>query len=324
MSDKMPLVSFIIPVYNGEKYLGKCLDLIVGQEFKDWEVILINDGSIDDSGVVCDSYAKNDSRIKVFHQSNQGVSATRNRGLDLALGEWIWFVDADDEIVPHSLKLLADVIRQTNCDTILSGLVNIYLDGRVISDKVTKDFNSAKEEILEKVFAFQNGMVLFSKKLIEENNLRFSKNIKIGEDLEFQYKYLLHCKHPISLGRCLYAYKRRQNSAMHRPDMLIDCMNNSINIVQNILDHLNKVHPGCSNGKWLSDRLRLMLKAGLQAASQLQAKDRLVFKKNFKKCIKRIETLNLDDVVDKTLRLAFLCPDLYFFIMCKFLQLKNR
>ena len=101
MSDKMPLVSFIIPVYNGEKYLGKCLDLIVGQEFKDWEVILINDGSIDDSGVVCDSYAKNDSRIKVFHQSNQGVSATRNRGLDLALGEWIWFVDADDEIVPH-------------------------------------------------------------------------------------------------------------------------------------------------------------------------------------------------------------------------------
>ena len=68
MSDKMPLVSFIIPVYNGEKYLGKCLDLIVGQEFKDWEVILINDGSIDDSGVVCDSYAKNDSRIKVFHQ----------------------------------------------------------------------------------------------------------------------------------------------------------------------------------------------------------------------------------------------------------------
>lgn len=92
----MPKISIIVPVYKVEKYLHRCLDSIVAQTFTDWECILVDDGSPDGSGKICDEYAEKDGRFKVFHQENQGVSAARNKGLDNAKGEWIGFVDSDD------------------------------------------------------------------------------------------------------------------------------------------------------------------------------------------------------------------------------------
>lgn len=92
----MPKISIIVPVYKVEKYLHRCLDSIVAQNFTDWECILVDDGSPDGSGKICDEYAEKDGRFKVFHQENQRVSAARNKGLDNAKGEWIGFVDSDD------------------------------------------------------------------------------------------------------------------------------------------------------------------------------------------------------------------------------------
>src|SRR5690606_22590995 len=100
----MPKVSVIIPVYNTENYLRECLDSILAQTFTDFEVLLINDGSTDSSGKICDEYAEKDSRIKVFHKENGGVSSARNLGLDNAKGEWICFVDSDDEILQDALQ----------------------------------------------------------------------------------------------------------------------------------------------------------------------------------------------------------------------------
>lgn len=94
-----PLISVIIPVYNVEKYLRRCLDSVIAQTYQKLEIICVDDGSIDDSGKICDQYAVRDARIKVIHQENQGLSAARNRGIDAADGEYIAFVDSDDYIL---------------------------------------------------------------------------------------------------------------------------------------------------------------------------------------------------------------------------------
>lgn len=99
----MPKVSIIVPVYKAEKYLNRCIDSILAQTFTDWELLLIDDGSTDRSGDICDEYAKKDTRIRVFHKENGGVSSARNLGLDSAQGEWVTFIDADDYILPDFL-----------------------------------------------------------------------------------------------------------------------------------------------------------------------------------------------------------------------------
>lgn len=96
----MTKISVIVPVYKVEKYIGECINSILAQTFKDFELILVDDGSPDKSGEICDSYAKKDNRIKIFHKKNGGVSSARNFGIDKAVGEWLCFIDSDDTILP--------------------------------------------------------------------------------------------------------------------------------------------------------------------------------------------------------------------------------
>ena len=114
----MPKVSVIIPVYNVEKYLPQCIDSILAQTFTDFELILVNDGSKDCSGNICDEYAQKDSRIVVIHKENGGASSARNRGLDIAKGEWISFIDSDDYVTPNYLSNLISE-AQANCASLV-------------------------------------------------------------------------------------------------------------------------------------------------------------------------------------------------------------
>lgn len=111
MENKNPKISVIVPVYNVEKYLRRCIDSILAQTFTDFELLLIDDGSKDSSGEICDEYARNDERVRVFHKENGGVSSARNLGLDNAKGEWVSFVDADDIIYSNNLDILFEVAR---------------------------------------------------------------------------------------------------------------------------------------------------------------------------------------------------------------------
>lgn len=108
------LISIIIPVYNAEYTLNRCIDSILNQTFQDWELLLINDGSIDQSGKLCDQYAVTDQRIKVFHKENEGVSVARNLGIKESTGEYITFIDADDEVVKDYLAILYENIQQSD------------------------------------------------------------------------------------------------------------------------------------------------------------------------------------------------------------------
>ena len=126
MSDS--LISVIVPVYNSEQTLNRCIDSILGQTYRNFELFLINDGSKDRSGEICDEYARKDSRVKVFHKENGGVSSARNVGLDNASGEWITFVDSDDRIGQNFLKNL--VLYSTNVDLVY---VNQVILERVVA-----------------------------------------------------------------------------------------------------------------------------------------------------------------------------------------------
>ena len=191
----MSLISIIIPVYNAENTLGRCIDSILSQTFSDWELLLIDDGSTDRSGEICDEYAVNDERIKVFHKENGGVSSARNMGLDNAKGRWITFVDADDQINPDALNCIYN--RDINEDILFFPYYFYYKDGNKIFDTLNVP------ERIENISLFLNKnihkyifRVVWGKCYKNEllKGIRFDEKIKIGEDLLFVLTYLVNVK----------------------------------------------------------------------------------------------------------------------------------
>lgn len=194
-----PLISIIVPVYNAEKTLNRCVDSILSQTFNNFELLLINDGSTDRSGELCDEYAAKDKRVKVFHKKNGGVSSARNVGLDNAKGEWITFCDSDDFVYPNWLKNYIDKIsdgidlicQAFECD---KSLVHEFKDKRIfgitykgcIQDGVLLLY---KNDILGYLW-----VKLFKRSIIESYKLRFDTRYNYQEDQEFCFRYFCYIK----------------------------------------------------------------------------------------------------------------------------------
>lgn len=206
-------ISIVIPVYNAGKYLRDCLESIIAQTYKNLEIILVDDGSTDDSGDVCDQYAKLDSRIRVLHQDNQGQSSARNHGLDVAQGEYIGFVDSDDQISPIMYEALILACERENADiasvwstTALSELYKGNVEG--IDYKVS---NRPLFSYLEKE-GHSVWRRLYKKELFEKT--RFA-NVKHDEDVLISYELYALCKKSISLNAALY-YWNQENTSLSR------------------------------------------------------------------------------------------------------------
>jgi len=144
-----PIISVIVPVYNVEQYLRKCLDSIIGQTVKDIEIIVVDDGSTDASGDICDSYLSKDSRIKVFHKDNGGLSSARNYGIEKSTGDYIGFVDSDDFIEPDMYETLLRILEKNNADMSMCGLYDVF-DG-----KPRKVFNKTEEWAVDNIKAME-------------------------------------------------------------------------------------------------------------------------------------------------------------------------
>ncbi len=219
-----PLISVIVPVYNTEKYLQRCIDSILGQSFTDFELLLIDDGSTDGSGAICDTYAAKDSRVRVFHKENGGVSSARNIGLDNALGEWITFVDSDDELLPDGLQTMLDGVTP-DLDMVMCGYVEYDTNGAVLEhERVEKVYNlSKKDSVLwlynglgEVYFYFGYPFArLFRRSQIEAHSLRFDTSIAIKEDTLFVMQYICRGNgHTRMNAKPVYRYNHREGSAM--------------------------------------------------------------------------------------------------------------
>lgn len=195
------LVSVIVPVYNVEKKLDRCIDSIVKQTYRNIEIILVDDGSIDLSGKICDYYGSQDSRVVVYHQKNCGVSEARNQGLNLATGKYICFIDSDDYVENNYVEKLYDLIMIKDVDLGVCNINYIYSNG--LNHEVSIginiiDFSSISRktflELNKKYLLYSPYNKIFKSRIIKENQIRFPSNISYGEDLIFNLKYLKYVK----------------------------------------------------------------------------------------------------------------------------------
>ena len=192
------LISIIVPVYNAEKYISKCIESLISQTYTKLEIILINDGSTDLSGNVCDEYSKKDSRIKVIHIENSGVSKARNVGINNANGDWIVFVDADDWLEANFCEKLYDAtMSNKEVDIVCSGYKRIYSDKEEIINCGRQKIIYDASQYLLKLLNVQNGYGFCHMKLIRKksiNEVRFNENIKVGEDALFNIQLIRNIK----------------------------------------------------------------------------------------------------------------------------------
>lgn len=214
-------VSVVVPVYNSEAYLPMCIDSILHQTYTNIEILLIDDGSRDDSLRICEAYAGKDSRITVFHQENSGVSAARNKGLELSTGKFITFVDSDDELLPNGISLLVKDIVSFGADVATASKLYVTSDQKIL-DRSIEDMEDvsvfSRTEALQLSLRFDRRMTSCHGKLFRREflaDVRFEEGKKVNEDFYFVFQCC--AKQPVFVYRnkCVYKYYYRENSASH-------------------------------------------------------------------------------------------------------------
>lgn len=217
----MPKISVIVPVYNVEKYLNKCIESILNQTFKDFELILVDDGSPDNCGTICDEYALKDNRIKVIHKENGGLSDARNAGINISQGEYIMFVDSDDYITEQMIEILYNAIISDNSDIALCGLDLVDECGNSINDKKNKSCVEyaciSQHEALDRLCKDEAGYVVACGKLYKKSifdDIRFPKG-KLNEDAFVTYRIYEKCQKISCVSKLMYKYVQRNGSIMN-------------------------------------------------------------------------------------------------------------
>ena len=273
----MPKISVIVPVYNVEKCLGRCIDSILNQTFGDFELILVNDGSKDNSGKMCDKYAQQDSRIIVIHKENGGVSTARNAGINRASGDYIMFVDSDDYILETMLEDM-EALAGDETDCILTSATILAADNKVYNKCISDSDTSVSElmnqycmSVIPTILVDVPWCKLYKRNIIKEFDIHFDTNLSYGEDAVFNMTYLKECKNIKTSKNAYYVYDRSNENSLSQKiykdrisqwDKVINktldtaealnCSENSINIlkqsyIREMLNYLDII--SIKNGK---------------------------------------------------------------------------
>ncbi len=223
----LPLISILVPVYNIERYIGICLESIIKQKYGQLEIIVVDDGSTDRSGEICDLYATKDSRIKVIHKVNGGLVSARKAAMQVAHGKYIGYVDGDDWIDPNFFSDLFFKINSENCDAVIAGFSRDLFDSSTsIANVIEAGYYEGNK--LDTLFSnmistgnfFRHGITtylwnkLFKKEIIEKNQLDIDNRISIGEDGAVVYPTLLLCKKICVANIFSYHYRQREDSML--------------------------------------------------------------------------------------------------------------
>lgn len=215
-----PLVSIVIPIYNAERYIGQCLESILSQSYRNIEVILINDGSEDSSGTICEHYATRDSRIKIFEQANQGPSVARNKGIRHSKGKFLQFVDADDEI---SIDMVEKMVMayDSEVDLVICGYNSTVNEGnKIIESRIIPSIQGIYSinqlmyhfpELFDRRLIHSPCNKLYNRNLIVEERIEFPKKVNHGEDLLFNINYLRKCQNISLIQKPFYQYIKVNN-----------------------------------------------------------------------------------------------------------------
>lgn len=222
------MISVIIPVYKVEQYLDNCLQSVLAQTYTDWECILVDDGSPDASGEICDQWHAKDGRFICIHQKNQGVSTARNNGLKQAKGEYIVFIDSDDWVGPNYLINLRNAINEEDVDIAVSGVKNINKNEDYVSSiDVTIQMRLSDSDIFLDNIDLLYGPTskIYRKSLICKYSIEFPAGLSLGEDMIFNFSYLYHSTKLRFVPIVDYYYRQQDNGLcnMYRVN-LFDCL----------------------------------------------------------------------------------------------------
>ena len=219
----MPSVSIIIPAWNAEKYIRRCAESVLKQDFADFELIIVDDGSTDGTPGILDELADRDERVRIIHQENAGVSASRNHAIDLARGKYIQFLDADDWVTEDSTKMLYRTAEENSCDLVVADFyrvvgANLSRKGSIMTDRVLSRKEYA-EYMMESPADYYYGVLwnkLYRRDVIEENGIRMDTDVSFCEDFLFNLEYVLHCSRICALQVPVYYYVRTEGSLVAR------------------------------------------------------------------------------------------------------------
>lgn len=251
---KNDLISIIVPVYNTQDYLDKCLTSIINQTYKNIEIIIIDDGSTDNSKEIIKKYINNDNRILYYYQKNSGVGIARNKGIDLSKGNYITFIDSDDYINKKYIEKMYMAIKPDDAFSIC-GTINVSYDGKEKAVNVNKN-------LVDTFRGIAQYRRFINKRILLESQIKFS-NVKICEDLEFYSKLMIYSEMKYSIvNENLYYYVQRENSLIHTYDknqedtlravnnIIAFCKdNNKYDTYKNELEYLYIAHVICGYSK---------------------------------------------------------------------------
>lgn len=208
----MDLLSVVVPMYRVEKYLHNCIDSILNQTYRNFELILVNDGSPDKCGEIAEEYCVRDSRIKVIHKQNGGLSSARNSGIDIASGKYILFIDSDDGITDNFLSDLYEASVLNNCDAVICGFKLVPNNNQIVPSFELNTVMQGRDLILNSDNVHSSNDLcftwryLFKLDIIRSKNIRFNEKVLIAEDTIFNLEFLLESKRVIAIPNVLYLY----------------------------------------------------------------------------------------------------------------------
>ena len=290
-----PKISVIVPVYKVEQYIHRCIDSILSQSFTDFELILVNDGSPDNCGKICDEYAQKDSRVRVFHKTNGGVSSARNLGLDNARGKYLCFIDADDIVTPQHLnELVSDMELEENVGLVIQGTRKFFPNGTTRDYIPQKKICSLQEndQLYYSIYQYIGPVSkLFQHDVIKNHHLLFNTNLVVAEDYDFLLRYLYQIKKihvSDKVNYFIYSHEGSLSSRIYTFEQEFVVFRNAYNLAtaySNIYKH----------GEWFSFPSFLLTrtlfsnylnvynkKQRLEHLNKFSYDERRMFRKNFK------------------------------------------
>lgn len=325
------LVTVVVPVYNVEKYLNRCIESLVNQTYRNLEIILVDDGSPDNCPVICDEWADKDCRIKVIHKTNAGLGMARNSGIDCARGKYIFFFDSDDYVDSTIVEKCVSSAKKHDSDVVIYGRCEVYEDGRCVPKKIVsyKDTFVQEEvvnDLLPAMFTYDMGFgvsawgKMFLLDTIRRYSLRFvSEREIISEDAYFALEYFSNISRASIINECLYFYYKREDSLSR--SFRLDRHNQNDKFLKIIVGYAKDKHLPEKVVTHLTARYHMYVVASMKQllVSDLPAKEKnAVLNEMFRSVVLR-ESINSNviKVHATSLKVFFVLLKLKCYLICK-------